>query len=219
MPLRTGVDRGLMSRRRTEAHNGAGVVLSPKGGAGVSELLEFSPLGEPMSWEDFWELPEELRAEYSDGRAFVNPPAVFRHQDICMRLYAAIQRDLPEAVLANAVGWRLVVEPPRLRIPDLMVLDATPGDVVTDPPLVAIEVLSSNRNADLVRKATEYLDAGAGQYWIVDPRDEVIECFVNEDGGWRSLARLTRDHPTTSIVVPPLGDVTLDLDEVLGRAN
>jgi Uma2 family endonuclease len=182
----------------------------------VSELAAFSPLGEPMSWEQYWELSEELRAEYSDGRAFVNPPAVFRHQDICFRLHTAIVRDLPAAVVASAVGWRLVVDPPRLRIPDLMILSETPGDVVSDAPLVAVEVLSTNRNTDLIRKATEYLAAGAGQYWIVDPRDEVIECFAQDNSGWRSFARLTRDEPLATVIVAPLGSVELDLAEVLG---
>src|SRR4051794_3125785 len=122
-----------------------------------------------MSWERYYALPDELRAEYSDGRAFVTPGPSFHHQDICQRLYAVLSRDLSQAIVAVAVGWRLIDSPPRLRIPDVMVLTAVPdGDVVTEPPLVVVEVLSINRGTDLVRKATEYLEAGAGQYWVVD---------------------------------------------------
>ena len=63
--------------------------------------------------------------------------------------------------------------------PDLIVLaDVPPGDVVTTEPLVVVEVLSSNRSDDLVRKSTEYLAAGAGQYWIVDPRDRVMDVLL-----------------------------------------
>jgi Uma2 family endonuclease len=172
----------------------------------------YSDLGEPMSWERYWSLPEALRAEYSDGRVFVTPTASFRHQLVSQRLCDVLRRDLPSAVVVQAVGWRLVEQPPRLRIPDLMVLGGAPiGDVVTDPPAVVIEVLSTNRGADLVRKATEYLSAGAGQYWIVDPRDRVIECFANRGSGWETLARLSDEETRAAVVVAPFGTVDLDV--------
>lgn len=99
-----------------------------------------------MSWDDYWQLPEELRAEYSDGRAFVTPAAGFTHQEVCLRLAEKVRRDLPAAVVALAVGWRLVQQPPRLRIPDLVILTTRPvTEVVEQPPLVAVEVLSTNR--------------------------------------------------------------------------
>jgi Uma2 family endonuclease len=180
----------------------------------VLEQPTYSALGEPMSWERYWSLPEEIRAEYSDGRAFVTPTASFRHQLVSQRLCDVLRRDLPSAAVAQAVGWRLVEEPPRLPIPDVTVLGGPPaGDVVADPPAVVIEVLSTNRGADLVRKATEYLDAGAGQYWIVDPRDRVIECFANRGSGWETLSRLSDEEPRAAVVVAPFGTVDLDLAE------
>ena len=169
-----------------------------------------------MTYGQFWELPDDLRAEYSDGEAIVNPPPSFRHQKICLRVRDALTDQLDRgAVVALAVGWQLV-ERRRLRIPDVVVLTSEPdGDIVTEPPLVAIEVLSTNRSSDLVRKATEYLDAGAGQYWIVDPRDRVIDVFVRGEGGWDQVAKLDDDRGSASIDVPPFGPVTLVLTELL----
>jgi hypothetical protein len=63
------------------------------GGESVADSLAWSPLGEPMSWERYWTLPEELRAEYSDGRAFVTPGPSFRHQDMCQRVLSAVMPD------------------------------------------------------------------------------------------------------------------------------
>jgi Uma2 family endonuclease len=204
-----------MTRADDRAHNDVEGSQPVDGGNSMSEARAFSPLGEPMSWDDYGKLPEELRAEYSDGRVFVNPP-VFRHQSICLKLARRLEDDLPDAVVALAVGWRLVEQPPRLRIPDLVILAAPPdGDYLSSAPLVAIEVLSTNRSNDLVRKATEYLVAGAGQYWVVDPRDRVIECFANQEGsGWESLLRLGDDAPTGEVAVPPFGTVRLTLTEL-----
>jgi Uma2 family endonuclease len=169
-----------------------------------------------MSWEEYWALPDELRAEYSDGRAFVSAAPVYRHQKVSMRLAAVLQRDLPDLEVVVGAGWRMVDQPPRLRIPDVAVLRAAPvGDVITEPPLVVIEVLSSNRTDDLVRKATEYLDAGAGQYWIVDPRDNVIDCYRREGRGWVSALRLEDSDPAGSVDVDPVGRVTMSVEEIL----
>jgi Uma2 family endonuclease len=188
-----------------------------EGVCAVLDGSEVSVLGEPMSWEDFLELPEELRAEYSGGRAFVNPPAGFRHQQICLRLRDVLVAQLgASAVVAMAVGWRLPSDRPRLRIPDLMVLQAPPaGDLVTDAPTVVVEVVSTNRAHDYVRKVTEYLEAGAGQYWIVDPRDEVMDVFASSSDGWLEVAHLTRNRPDATFEVPPFGAVRLSLDDIL----
>lgn len=174
-----------------------------------------------MSYERFLELPDELRAEYVDGEAIGNPPPSFRHQMICLRLRDLLIAQLGgEAVVALDVGWRVTEDGPVLRIPDVVVLHAEPvGDLVTDAPRVVVEVLSTNRRHDLVRKSTEYLAAGAGQYWIVDPRDRGIGVYSRADGGWVLTAEVTDASPSASFDVPPFGIVTLNVTDVLEADN
>lgn len=168
-----------------------------------------------MTWEQYWELPEDLRAEYSDGEVLVNPAPSFRHQQISGRIAATLTTQLAGAVVVQAVGWQLI-ERRRLRIPDIVVLREQPaGAVVTEPPLVAVEVLSTNRSNDLVRKAIEYRDAGAGQYWIVDTRDRVIDVFVRGEGGWDQAAKIDERTQAATVDVPPFGQVTLVLGDLL----
>ena len=173
--------------------------------------------GVPMSWEQFLALPDDARAEYADGRAYVNPPPSYAHQRICLRLRDLLVSRLGgRAVIVLGVGWRLPGGPPRLRIPDLMVLHGEPsGDLVTDAPPVVVEVLSSNRGDDLVRKSTEYLRAGAGQYWIVDPRDRVVDVYARTEAGWDHLAQLS-DAAGEATFPTPFGELGLSLSEILG---
>lgn len=169
-----------------------------------------------MPLADYLALPDELRAEYVDGTAIVSPPPTFAHQKICHRLVSLLEVAVPQLEVVGAAGWRLPALE-RIRIPDVMVLrEAPPGPLVTAVPLLAIEVLSTNRSEDLVRKSTEYLDAGVGQYWVVDPRDRVIDVYLNTERGWNVLAHVTDDQPSVAVDVDDHGRVELDLAYVLG---
>lgn len=186
---------------------------SPQGGAVAEAVTE-----QPMGYDAYLRLRAELRAEYVDGVARMSPPPSYAHQKICQRLL----RELEDAVagsgldVVGGVGWELAAGA-RVRIPDIMVLAGSPdGPLVTEAPLVAVEVLSGNRSDDLVRKSTEYLEAGVGQYWVVDPRDRVLEVFANRRG-WEAVARLDDQQPTARVQLLTGVGVKLDLTRILGR--
>lgn len=117
-----------------------------------------------LSWPDYLALPDELRAEYVDGRVVVNPPASYVHQKICHRLVTAFGAVLSAPCdVVSAAGWQ--VGPQHVRVPDVMIVDQAPeGPLVTRTPWVCVEVLSTNRSDDLVRTSTEYLEADVAQY-------------------------------------------------------
>lgn len=169
-----------------------------------------------MSFADYLDLPDELRAEYVDGEAIMGPPPTYEHQQICQRVVTLLNAEVAEPlVVVAAAGWHLSED--RIRIPDVMVLRQAPaGPLVTEAPLVTVEVLSTNRSEDLVRKSTEYLEAGVGQYWIVDPRDRVIDVFENTDHGWHQLAHVTDEHPDATVTVHDTAQVRLQLPNVIG---
>lgn len=70
-------------------------------------------------------------------------------------------------------GQRVQIAARRFRVPDLCVLrvgDPT-DDILTHPPLIAIEILSPEdtmRRAAL--KAAEYLEFGIEHVWLIDPQ-------------------------------------------------
>lgn len=173
--------------------------------------------GRPMSWSAFLSLPDSDRVEFAQGRAVVSPPPTFAHQEICQRLRDALRSGLGAGtVVAVATGW-VDAAVQWTRIPDLMVLERAPadGDVVTEPPLVVVEVLSSNRRSDLVTKAVEYHREGAGQYWVVDPCDQVIDVFVRAPAAWQPVHRLTSAAPAAEVDVGGRR-FTLRLPDILG---
>ena len=71
----------------------------------------------------------------------------------------------------GSVEQRMQVAPRRIRIPDIVVLVAQePPDVLIDPPLLVIEVLSPDDTySDTQERASDYLSMGVQTIWIIDP--------------------------------------------------
>jgi Uma2 family endonuclease len=84
---------------------------------------------------------------------------------------------------------------------------------LTGLPVLVVEVLSTNRGDDLVVKTTKYANAGLRHYWIVDPRDGVVDAFELADGTYRHVAQLREGPATLSFGV---GSVELDPRHLLG---
>ena len=132
--------------------------------------------GTEMSWDQFRRLPEDVRAEYRDGQVYMTPGPGIAHQRICSRLDRVLFSAFGPAAVVVPAGTCEIPGPVTIaRIPDLLVLADEPvEDVFTGSPARIVEVLSSDRARDLVVKRAEYLTGGAGQYWIVDPREQTM---------------------------------------------
>jgi Uma2 family endonuclease len=170
-------------------------------------------LGQRMSWEEYTRLGDDVRAEYIDGRAVMTPRPSRRHQDAARRIAQALDEVVPRTHRVTlAWSWRTRRDE---FVPDVMVHPETDEDVrFTGLPVLVVEVLSSNRGDDLVRKTVKYAAAGLPHYWIVDPRDRVLDAYELVDGSYELRARLTDDE----IGDVPFGIATahLDLAQLLG---
>lgn len=156
----------------------------------------------PMSWDEYENLGPENRGEYLDGAFVVSPLPSGRHQDACFELTRLISEALPTGVKARSSwGWKAGDDEFG---PDVMVFDETHEDLrYTGTPHLCVEVLSTDRGADLVRKFAKYAAAGLPRYWVVDlDLPEIIAFELGRDGGYREVARVTGDEEATLDVGP-----------------
>lgn len=129
--------------------------------------------GQPMTLEQYQQLPEDSRVEYLDGYLLVSPSPVRIRQKAITRLAAIFEAALP-AALDVTTGWSWRARRNEF-IPDVMVHPRTTETVrFTGTPHLVVEVLSGNRGDDLVLKSARYAAAGLPHYWVLDPRDRVL---------------------------------------------
>lgn len=181
----------------------------------MPDVLDEPPLRYvPMSYEQWWDLPEKPKAEWVDGVAILNSPPSPDHSESQFEVELALRQSLTGVRVYHEVGVKLARG---VRIPDVMVVRRRPEDYLAEEaPVVVVEILSpSTRREDLVRKPVEYAGGGAGQYWVLDPEHRCLDVYELVDGAWQPLAHLDEASPAASVRVADHGTVDVDLDRLL----
>ncbi|WP_170324113.1 Uma2 family endonuclease [Cryptosporangium phraense] len=179
----------------------------------MTHATQAVPGERPMSWDEYDSLGPDIRGEYIDGNLVVSPSPARTHQRICRRLANLIEAVVPDGIEVDE-GWAW--KPGRDEfVPDVLVYPHTDETVrFTGMPLLAVEVLSTNRGDDLVRKTTKYAEVGLRHYWIVDPRDHLLDAYELQGGVYHRTGRLLDDESGEL----SFGAVTvkIDLGDLLG---
>ena len=177
-----------------------------------------------LSVEEFMELPDTYdrrKMELDEGELYIMPRPRTGHQFLQLRVVGYVDRyldefDDPPAQVLHDVIVALSLENRILLAPDLVIILQSSSAVVTDrmvegPPDIVMEVLSSDRRRDLVRKRQLYAEAGVPEYWIFDPREDTATLLELRDGEYVERAVLTDADVLTTPLLPglaiPLADV------------
>ena len=169
--------------------------------------------GTRMTLEDFLALPEmEQRCELLDGVVYMAAFPIPDHQFLATVLSAHLVLQIMETglgIVYQVAG--VVVSNDSALGPDIVVVRAERvgiiGPTVIDggAPDVVVEVLSSNRHADLARKRELYEAAGVPEYWILDgDADTLTQLALDDDGAYRERAVLTAADTLTTPLFPTL---------------
>ena len=180
--------------------------------------------GMRLTVEEFMELPDtwdRRKMELDEGVLYIMPRPRKVHGFLQLRMYRHIDDYIdgftePPAELLADFTVALSLEDRTLLIPDLcIVLRGNPAisgnRMVEGSPDIVVEVLSSDRNRDLVRKRQLYGEAGIQEYWIFDPREDTAILLELNDGEYVERAVLTADDTLTTPLLPGLAIPLADL--------
>ena len=141
--------------------------------------------GTRMSLDEFLALGEtDGKWELDDGVLYIMSSGTRDHQflglEFCRHIIDYIDSfDLPPAHVYQEMTTILSRELQRAPEPDIvLVRDGRPGVLegrwVEGAPDIVVEILSTDRNRDLIRKRQIYAEAGVLEYWPIDPLNDTV---------------------------------------------
>ncbi len=171
------------------------------------------PIDEPrVTVEEYLRTAYRPDCDYVDGRVEERNVGEYDH--------GLLQLALGHLFMTNRVAWgvrvvtdvRAQVSPHRFRVPDVSILraDAPKEQILTHPPLIAIEILSpEDRLSRFQARINDYLAFGVEHVWIVDPEGRTA--YTADAAGLHVVQSGALTVEGTAIRVV-LGEVFAELD-------
>ena len=163
-----------------------------------------------LTLDEFLALPPmEQRCELIDGVLRIAAFPIPDHQFLVAALLARITQqitDTRQGIALHRTG--LILARDSAVGPDIAVIRADRthiigATVINGAPDLVVEVLSSNRRADLVRKRELYQAISIPEYWILDgAADTLTVLALGSDGRYRERAVLTAADILTTPLFP-----------------
>lgn len=170
--------------------------------------------------EDYYALPEDVRAELIDGELIYNQASPSRiHQAILSELHATIHQYIKSKngschIYPAPFAVQLKKDRKTIVEPDISVIcdsSKLTDKGCTGAPDWIIEIVSSgNPSHDYIKKLELYADTGVREYWIVDSRTEQIFVYCLEQTDIKPQAYTFHDKVKVNIY----DDFWIDFEEL-----
>jgi Uma2 family endonuclease len=181
-----------------------------------------------LTYDDFLLFPDDgNRHELIDGEHYVTPSPNPRHQRILGKLHLAIGNFLERHPIGEVFFAPLdvvisnfdVVEPDLLYMSRERAAQVLVPEHVRGVPELVVEVASKGtRKRDETIKRALYQRAGITEYWVIDPKIEVVRVYQNAPNGFGRPRELRRDADDT-LTTTLLPGLQISLNEVFSEPS
>ncbi|MBI5470813.1 MAG: Uma2 family endonuclease [Ignavibacteriae bacterium] len=154
-------------------------------------------LAQRKTYADYALLPDGTPAQLIDGEIIMSPAPTTSHQKIQSRLGYLIQH----FVIARDLG-QVFFTPTEICLsehdtfqPDLTFVSRGRSSIIEEDnikgaPDLVVEILSpSTGYLDLTHKKTVYETSGVKEFWIVDPKEKLVEVQQNTPNGFVTFSK------------------------------
>ncbi len=171
--------------------------------------------GTRMSLDEFLALGKtDGKWELDDGVLYIMASGTPDHQFLIRQFSRCLDdyldgHDEPPAQFYHEMTTILSRELQRAPEPDIVIILSARQNIVgrthvEAPPDIVVEILSSDRNRDLIRKRQIYAEAGVREYWPIDPRTDTVTQLELRYGEYVVRAVLSADDTLTTQLLPGL---------------
>ena len=179
--------------------------------------------GVKLTYDDFVLFPDDgMRHELIDGEHYVTPSPNMHHQGISGNLHYMIRSWLEAHPIGKVFFARLdvVLSPFDVVEPDLLYMSNERAAEVSTPlnvqgaPEIVVEIASpGTRTRDETIKRNLYERAGVTEYWVVDPKTDVVRVYRRVGTRFERAAELSREAGD-SLTTPLLPGLELPLAKI-----
>ncbi len=158
--------------------------------------------------DDYYRIPEDVRAELIDGQIYYQSAPSRVHQRILSKLHQRIANYIDAKsgsceVYPSPFAVKLKADRETIVEPDISVIcdrDKLTDKGCTGAPDWVIEITSpSTSSHDYIRKLNLYADAGVREYWIVNPKEQTIFVYHFEKDNFKAAPYTFRDKIKVNI--------------------
>ena len=171
--------------------------------------------GTRMSLDEFLALEEiDGKWELDDGVLYITASGTPDHQFLVFEFGLHLRNylngfDDPPAQFYHEITTILSRTLQRAPEPDIVIILSERRGIVGPsgveaPPDIVAEILSTDRNRDLVRKRQIYADAGIQEYWPIDSSNDTLTQLELQDGEYVERSVLGTDDTLTTPLLPGL---------------
>ena len=171
--------------------------------------------GMRMSLDEFLALGKtDGKWELDDGVLYIMASGTPDHQFLHFQFGWHLQNflnsfDVPPAQFYQEMTTILSRELQRAPEPDIVIILSERRNVVSRtrveaPPDIVMEILSTDRSRDLVRKRQIYAEAGVLEYWTMDPDNDTVTLLELQAGEYVEREVLGADDALTTPLLPGL---------------
>jgi Uma2 family endonuclease len=152
-----------------------------------------------ISLQEYLETPYRPDREYIDGEVRERNVGKWEHARLQWLLANWFATHESQWAVMGSTEQRTKVASSRVRVPDLVIVEAAPQpDVIEKPPILIVEILSPDDTySDLEERVADYRGMGVAAIWAIDPKTRSGRMCIGDD--WKAARRL--EVPGTPVFV------------------
>ena len=171
------------------------------------------------TYEDYLKTPEDKRYELIYGELLMTPSPIPFHQRISRRLEFALTKFVEENDMGEVFDapCDVYLNDENVVQPDILFISKERLNIIGEKniqgaPDMVVEIISENSAyRDMVQKKRLYAKFGVKEYWIVIPKEGMVEIYLLKDDIFQSHKTFDKD---TILESPCLKGLRINLQEI-----